>query len=139
MSINLPLQSGRFLVEIGSEVVANFQECTGLTMEVEVQEYVEGGNNEFVHKLPGRVKYTNITLKRGVTDNAQFSAWRPKVEGGKITVEQDANVSKGHVVVFLGKDYKISDGLAGEPLLRLDPPAAARQQPAGGNGVPCVN
>jgi phage tail-like protein len=83
-----PLQSGRFLVEIGSEVVANFQECSGLTVEVEVQEYVEGGNNEFVHKLPGRMKYTNITLKRGITDNAQFTAWRPKIEGGKIALER---------------------------------------------------
>ncbi len=88
MDITLPLQSGRFLVEIGSEVVANFQECSGLTVEVEVQEYIEGGNNEFIHKLPGRMKFTNITLKRGVTDNKQFSSWRPKVEGGKITVER---------------------------------------------------
>lgn len=88
MSITLPLQSGRFLVEIGKEVVAHFQECTGLTFEVEVQEYIEGGNNEFVHKLPGRIKYGNITLKRGVTDNKQFANWRPKIEGGKITVER---------------------------------------------------
>lgn len=88
MDITLPLQSGRFLVEIGSEVVANFQECSGLSMEVEVQEYVEGGNNEFIHKLPGRMKYTNITLKRGVTDNKQFANWRPKIEGGKISVER---------------------------------------------------
>ncbi|MEA2587071.1 MAG: hypothetical protein QOF33_5156 [Thermomicrobiales bacterium] len=82
-----PLQSGRFLVEIGAEVVANFQECTGLTVEVEVQEYVEGGNNEFIHKLPGRMKYTNITLKRGISDNPQFATWRPRVEGGKISVQ----------------------------------------------------
>jgi phage tail-like protein len=86
--VKLPLQSGRFLVEIGSEVVANFQECSGLTVEVEVQEYVEGGNNEFVHKLPGRMKFPNITLKRGFTDNAQFMNWRPKIEGGKIKVER---------------------------------------------------
>jgi phage tail-like protein len=88
MDITLPLQSGRFLVEIGSEVVANFQDCSGLTLEVEVQEYVEGGNNEFVHKLPSRLKYSNITLKRGVTENRQFASWRPKVEGGKMTVER---------------------------------------------------
>jgi phage tail-like protein len=88
MEIALPLQSGRFLVEIGSEVVANFQECSGLTVEIEVQEYVEGGNNEFIHKLPGRMKFTNITLKRGVTDNKQFASWRPKIEGGKITIER---------------------------------------------------
>lgn len=88
METPLPLQSGRFLVEIGSEVVANFQDCSGLSMEVEVQEYIEGGNNEFVHKLPGRLKFGNITLRRGVTDNTQFAMWRPKIEGGKITVER---------------------------------------------------
>jgi phage tail-like protein len=84
--LKLPLQSGRFLVVIGNEVVANFQECGGLATEVEIQEYIEGGNNEFIHKLPGRIKYPNITLKRGVTDNKQFAAWRPKSEGGKLTV-----------------------------------------------------
>ena len=88
MGINLPQQSGRFLVEIGSEVVANFQECTGLSMEVEIQEYSAGGENEFIYKLPGRVKYTNITLKCGVTDNKQFASWRPKIEGGKISIER---------------------------------------------------
>lgn len=88
VDIKPPLQSGRFLVEMGSEVVANFQECSGLTMEIEVQEYMEGGNNEFIHKLPGRMKFSNITLKRGITDNPQFATWRPKIEGGKITVER---------------------------------------------------
>jgi phage tail-like protein len=81
------LQSGRFLVEIGSEVVANFQECSGLTVEVEVQEYMEGGENGRVHKLPGRMKYSNITLKSGIANNNQIASWLPKIEGGKITVE----------------------------------------------------
>jgi phage tail-like protein len=82
-----PLQSGRFLVEVGKDIVANFQECSGLTVEFEVQEYIEGGNNEFIHKLPGRMKYTDITLKRGISDNPQFLKWRPKIEGGKLVVE----------------------------------------------------
>lgn len=105
-----PLQSGRFLVEIGSEVVAHFQECSGLTVEVEVQEYMEGGNNEFIHKLPGRMKYPNITLKRGITDNPQFSQWRPKIEGGKITVE-----SKNLSIILFGhagetvKTWEVTD------------------------------
>ena len=104
------LQSGRFLVEIGSEVVANFQECSGLTVEVEVQEYVEGGNNEFIHKLPGRMKYTNITLKRGISDNPQFTQWRPKIEGGKIAVERK-NLS---IILFThsgetAKRWEVSD------------------------------
>jgi phage tail-like protein len=81
-----PLQVGRYLIEMGNEVVAYFQDCSGLSVEIEVQEYAEGGNNEFVHKLPGRAKYTNITLKRGLTTDTQFMSWRPKFEGGKITV-----------------------------------------------------
>ncbi len=88
LSLTPPLQSGRYLVEIGSEVVAFFQDCSGLSLEVEVQEVIEGGNNEFIRKLPGRIKYSNITLKRGISDNKQFIAWRPRIEGGKIIVER---------------------------------------------------
>ncbi|MGH2533463.1 MAG: phage tail protein [Thermomicrobiales bacterium] len=88
VNLQPPLQVGRFLVEIGNEVVANFQDCSGIAVEFEVQEVIEGGNNEFILKLPGRRKFTNITLKRGVTTNPQFMNWRPKVEGGKITVEK---------------------------------------------------
>jgi phage tail-like protein len=88
MALWPPLQSGRFLVEMGAEVVAHFQECNGLNMEVEVFEYVEGGHNEFVHKLPGRIKYANIVLKRGVTDNKQFAAWRPTATATGFVVER---------------------------------------------------
>src|SRR5215213_5420510 len=83
-----PSQSGRFYVAIDNEVVAYFQECTGLSTEVEIQEYAEGGNNEFVHKLPGRRKFSNITLKRGFSDNMEFAQWRPRFEGGKLAVKR---------------------------------------------------
>ena len=82
------LQSGRFVIEMDSVVVANFQECTGLSVEVTVHEYVEGGNNEFVHRLPGGLKYGNITLKRGLSDSRQFLEWRPTIAGGRITVQR---------------------------------------------------
>jgi phage tail-like protein len=81
-----PLQVGRFLVEIGKDVVANFQDCTGLSVEFEVQEYTEGGNNEFIHKLPGRMKYSNITLKRGISNDPQFAQWRPRIVDGKLSI-----------------------------------------------------
>ena len=82
------LQSGRFAVEMDSVIVANFQECTGLSVEVQVLEYPEGGNNEYVHRLPGAMKYPNITLKRGLTDNPQFLQWRPTIADGKIVVKR---------------------------------------------------
>jgi phage tail-like protein len=43
-----------------------FQECTGLELEQDVQEYLEGGRNDGVIRRVGRVKYPAIVLKRGM-------------------------------------------------------------------------
>jgi len=62
-------------VEINGEVIAEFTEVSGLEAEVDVFEYEEGGNNLYVYKLPGRVKYPNVTLKRGITDTTDLWDW----------------------------------------------------------------
>jgi len=46
-----------FLVEIEGLVVGGFTDVTGLQREVEVQDYREGGVNEYVHKLWGPTRY----------------------------------------------------------------------------------
>ncbi len=43
-----------------------FQECSGLEVEMDVQEYQEGGRNDGVIRRVGRAKYSNIVLKRGM-------------------------------------------------------------------------
>ena len=43
-----------------------FQECTGLDIEMDVQEVIEGGRNDSTVRLTGRGKYSNIVLKRGM-------------------------------------------------------------------------
>ena len=43
-----------------------FQECTGLDIEMDVQELQEGGRNNGVVRRVGRGKYSNIVLKRGM-------------------------------------------------------------------------
>lgn len=43
-----------------------FQECSGLEIEHDVQEYLEGGRNDGVIRRIGRAKYQNIVLKRGM-------------------------------------------------------------------------
>jgi phage tail-like protein len=55
--------------------VGFFTQATGLSMQIDVLEYLEGGRNDMVHKLPSRVKQGNITLKRGVTTEAALLAW----------------------------------------------------------------
>lgn len=43
-----------------------FQECSGLQIEMDVQELQEGGRNDGTVRQVGRGKYTNIVLKRGM-------------------------------------------------------------------------
>ena len=43
-----------------------FQECSGLELEQDVQEYLEGGRNNGIVRRLGRVKYPHIVLKRGM-------------------------------------------------------------------------
>jgi len=65
-----------FKVDIGANLeIGEFRECTGLSVEREILEYTEGGNNDFVHKLPGRVKFPNLVLKRGITDQKKLLKW----------------------------------------------------------------
>ena len=43
-----------------------FQECSGLGIDMDVQEYQEGGRNDGVIRRVGRAKYNPIVLKRGM-------------------------------------------------------------------------
>jgi phage tail-like protein len=55
-----------------------FQECSGLELEQDVQEYLEGGRNDGIIRRVGRVKYPAIVLKRGMffmSDNLNRDLW----------------------------------------------------------------
>ncbi|MBX6771396.1 MAG: phage tail protein [Chloroflexi bacterium] len=85
-----PYYAAKFWVEIQGITQAYFTECSGLTAETEIQEYAEGGLNDFVHKLPGRTKFSNVVLKRGWVDSDDLWKWYSQVIAGKI---QPQNVS----------------------------------------------
>ncbi|WP_299963877.1 phage tail protein [uncultured Roseobacter sp.] len=74
-----PPVSFQFTVRIAGSKAAvdtGFQEVSGLDAEREVVELKEGGENRFVHKLPGAVKASNLTLKRGmVLASSPFFTW----------------------------------------------------------------
>ena len=81
----------RFYVEIGGRTQAVFTEISGLQVEMTTTDYEEGGNNGFVHRLPGRSKVGNLTLKRGLTSTNEFFKWyldilRGKIEARNLTV-----------------------------------------------------
>ena len=70
-----PAPAYLFYVELSGVIVALFTECSGLSVTREVEEVVEGGVNDHVHKLPGRVRYSNITLKRGLSLSRALWDW----------------------------------------------------------------
>lgn len=50
----------------GLRTMAAFSEVSGLEMSMDVEEYHEGGHNDGVLKFPGRIKWSNLVMKRGL-------------------------------------------------------------------------
>jgi phage tail-like protein len=65
-----------FTVKIDGQDLGAFTQCDGLACEVAVETREEGGNNLFIHQLPGRMKYTNIKLTRPINaDTRKVAEW----------------------------------------------------------------
>jgi phage tail-like protein len=80
---NDPIPAFRFEVSLGDDLpVAGFSEVGGLSVELEMQEYAEGGINTHMHKFPGRTKQSNVTLKRGIVDRKMWD-WFYDITLGK--------------------------------------------------------
>ncbi len=73
--------SASFLFEADGVAIGMFAEVSGLEVHVEVASYAEGGENGYVHKLPGRMTWPNIVLKRGVTNSDALFAWVNRTAG----------------------------------------------------------
>ncbi len=52
-----------------------FQTVSGLSVEYDTEEYKEGGENRFTHKLPVRTKYSDLVLKRGMLTDSEVINW----------------------------------------------------------------
>ena len=81
-----PLVSVSFFVEVQGVFTGTFRGCTGLGSQSEVMENLAAGAGGVTHiyKIPGVTRWTNIVLKRGVTDSMDVWAWRKQVEEGKV-------------------------------------------------------
>jgi phage tail-like protein len=58
-----------------NETGQRFQEVGGLSFEIETELFREGGENRFEYKLPKRIKYPNLVLKRGLLNNKALIDW----------------------------------------------------------------
>lgn len=59
----------------GIDTIGHFSYCSGLELSFEMYEYAEGGNNDYVHKLPTRLQFPNLVLSRGLTNEDALLRW----------------------------------------------------------------
>jgi phage tail-like protein len=93
-----PLTGFHFAVDVQGVIKGFFTECSGLGSEHEVIEHkvVNETGQEVVLKIPGRLKWENITLKRGITSSMDIWDWRKEVTDGNV----DSARRDGSIVMF---------------------------------------
>jgi phage tail-like protein len=76
-----------FSIEIDSVTIAQFQEVSGITSEVDVIDLKENTKDGkyVIHKLPGNRKPPSITLKRAKSASKDLWDWHEKLYQGKIS------------------------------------------------------
>ena len=101
-----PLASYTFSLEIQGLTEATFREGGGFESETEVIEAREVGKGgvTYIKKLPGALKWSNIVLRRGITDSLDLWKWRKKVIDGDI---EGARMD-GSVVIYNTKGQEVS-------------------------------
>lgn len=95
---------------LGGVAAGRFSECSGIGSENETIEHrvVNEHGVEVVTQLPGRLRYSNIVLKRGlISGNTALWDWRKEIEEGGI-----ASARRNGSVVLLDQNS--------EPLAQWD-------------------
>jgi len=93
-----PLVGFAFMIDVSDAVQGYFSEVSGLGSESEIieQKVVNKQGVEIILKIPGRLKWSDVTLKRGITSNMDMWDWRQLVVDGKT---KDAR-KNGSIVMY---------------------------------------
>jgi phage tail-like protein len=94
-----PLVGFHFGLDIQGVVTGYFSEVGGLGSEHDVIEnkvMEANGSTERVMKIPGRLKWENITLKRGITSAMDIWTWRQTIIDGQV----ESNRKNGSVFMY---------------------------------------
>ena len=79
-----PYKGYCFRIELDGVDRGGFREASGLDAKQDPIEYREGTDPRTPRKLPGLNKYSNISLKAGLTDDHSLWDWRKAVIDGKL-------------------------------------------------------
>jgi phage tail-like protein len=96
------VSAATFLFEVDGETIGHFMEVSGLSAEVTVENVEEGGENGFTHRLPGRMTWPNITLKRGVTQSDNLLTWFNKSSGEQFASSNNTLTRSSAAITLLG-------------------------------------
>ncbi|HEX2295445.1 MAG TPA: phage tail protein [Actinomycetota bacterium] len=109
----------------GSYDLGTFISCEGLGLDVQIQDHTEGGNNAFVWKLPTRITYSNVTLKRPLgPDSTKLAKWFSSLAGG-------VTRTTGHIVALTPHGEELVEWtLTGVIPVRWQGPAFSAESPA---------
>lgn len=98
-----PLTGFTFRLEVDRlEEASYFTECSGIGSENETIDHKVVGPNgmEEILKIPGRLKWGDVTLKRGITNVMDIWVWRQDVVEGKI-----GNARSNCSIIMMDRDY----------------------------------
>jgi phage tail-like protein len=98
--------SATFLFEVDGVDMGSFQEVSGLEVSIDTEDVQEGGQNSFTHKLPGRMSWPNITLKRGVTKQDSLLKWLNEASGETFAVNGNKLVRKSAAITLVDRTGK---------------------------------
>lgn len=107
-----PLPAFYFTVSVGGEGLqpssaaspdASFSEISGLETTVSTEDVREGGQNQFVHRLPTGSTQKNIVMKRGVvSQSSRMADWAAATIGSTLATPIRTQTL---VVMLLGPDH----------------------------------
>jgi phage tail-like protein len=84
--------ANRFYVEMESTITASFSECSGLGVQIKHESQMEGGVNDQQRILLGQAEFSDITLKRGITDSLTFWEWTQAILAGQSNKRRNINI-----------------------------------------------
>jgi phage tail-like protein len=96
--------ASRFLLELDGAEIGVFSSVSGLEMTVETYQILEGGQNGFSHKLPGRITWPNLVFSRGITDSDALFAWLQKSSGEGFAAAGNKLTRSTGAVTVIGLD-----------------------------------
>jgi phage tail-like protein len=112
-----PAPAYLFFVELSGVIVGLFTECGGLEQTRDAEKVEEGGVNNYVHYLPGRVTQSKIKLKRGLSISRALWDW---MQQGRY----DFDVKRINFSIVQGAPgHNLATAIAGAVGMGMDNPA----------------